>query len=199
MTKQKILVLGNSPFINDIKFDKLPKDIKTFGVNRIWLKHIPDYFFFHDADILTELDRVPDTRLKLVQNSVTFTSDWLSNSEPNIPHWLRKYPRTNRRCFPDSVSAGLSILGNRILPGKLSDYIFYMAGISLRWEEPSHFWKADGYPGLNKKERSWYDIRFNKMFQNFRDIKSHGFNMISVTPNSNLNKLMRFENIANLY
>lgn len=74
-----------------------------------------------------------------------------------------------------------------------------MAGITLKWSDPSHFWKVDKYKGLNSNNKVWYDIRFKKMFKNFRDLKSHGYNMISVTPDSMLNKLMRHENISNLY
>lgn len=196
---KKILVLGNGPSINDIEFNRLSKDIQTFGVNRIWLKHFPTYYFFHDFEILTELNNNHIAHAKLISKSICYSSDWINQSNATTPHWLRKYERTNRRKFPDSVTTGLSILNNNILSGKLSDYTFYMAGINLKWTEPSHFWKDIEYDSKNKKDRNWYDARFAKMLDNFRDLKSIGFNMISVTPNSNLNKLMRFENIANLY
>jgi len=199
MTKKKILVLGNGTSINDIDFSRLDSSIKTFGVNRIWLKHFPTYFFFHDFDILDELENQQVSRSKLVSNSICYSSDWINQYNRSTPHWLRKYPRKNRRNFPDSVTTGLSILGGSILPGKVSDYVFYMAGITLKWSDPSHFWKVDEYKGLNSNNKEWYDIRFQKMFQNFRDLKSHGYNMISVTPDSMLNKLMRRENISNLY
>jgi hypothetical protein len=199
MIKKKILVLGNGTSINDIDFDRLDPSIQTFGVNRIWLKHFPDYYFFHDYDIIDELDKQPIVRSQLVSNSICYSSDWINHSSKATPHWLRKYPRKNRRQFPDSVTTGLGILGRNILPGKISDYTFYMAGVTLKWSDPSHFWKIDGYKGLNKKDRDWYNIRFQKMFQNFRDMKSIGYNMISVTPDSMLNKMMRHENIANLY
>ena len=199
MIKKKILVLGNGPSINDIDFSKLPKSVQTFGVNRIWLKHYPTYYFFHDFDILTELNNHHIEQAKLISKSVCYSSDWINQSSAPTPHWLRKYHRANRRKFPDSVSTGLGILGTHILPGKLSDYTFYMAGINLKWSEPSHFWKDGTYESRNNKDKGWYDIRFAKMFDNIRDLKSLGFNMISVTPNSNLNKLMRSENISNLY
>jgi hypothetical protein len=51
MEKLKVLVLGNDPQINDIEFDRLDKNIITLGINRIWLKYIPDYFFFNDYEI----------------------------------------------------------------------------------------------------------------------------------------------------
>ena len=199
MSKKKILVLGNGVSINDIDFSRLDPSIQTFGVNRIWLKHYPDYFFFQDSDILHELNKDLVARSKLIGKSHSFSSDWANSSITNCPHWLRKYPRANRRKFPDSVTTGMQILMTNILKGKQSDYVFYMAGISLKWEDPSHFWKVGEYDSLNNKDEDWYDVRFNKMFKNIRDIKSLGYNMISVTPNSQLNKMMRYENVANLY
>lgn len=200
MTKQKVLVLGNSNFINYIEFNKLQPNILTFGVNRIWLKYFPNYFFFQDKPILTELNSDIISRSKLVAKSVCFTSDLISNSNIILPNWLRKYPRQNRRPFPDSITTGLSILSNKILPNKLNDYTFYIAGVSLKWEEPSHFWKEiKGCENLNTNDRNHYDIRFAKMMDNFKRLKAHGFNMVSVTPDSNLNKIMRYENISNLY
>ena len=197
--KKKILVLGNGPSINDIEFDRLPKNIQTFGVNRIWLKHYPTYFFFHDFNILTEIKNDHIRQAKLISNSTCYSSDWLNKNNESTPHWLRKYQRCDRRKFPDSVTTGLKILNKHILPGKVGDYVFYMAGINLKWSEPSHFWKDGKYRSLNTHTKEWYDIRFRKMFDNVGDLKSAGFNMISVTPDSNLNKLMRSENISNLY
>lgn len=199
MIKKKILVLGNGTSINDIDFSRLDPKIQTFGVNRIWLKHYPTYYFFHDFDILDELEIDHVHRAKLIANSTCYSSDWLNKDERSTPHWLRKYPRKSRRQFPDSVSTGLGILGLKILPGKLSDYTFYMAGINLKWSNPSHFWKTMDHNALNKHDSSWYRPRFIKMFSNFRDLKTTGYNMISVTPNSMLNKMMRYENVANLY
>jgi len=192
-------VLGNGTSINDIDFSKLDPSVITFGVNRIWLKHNPTYYFFHDLDILRELETNHVAKSKLVANSICYSSDWINRSLSSTPHWLRKYTRKNRRQFPDSVTTGLHILGSQILHGKIGDYTFYMAGINLKWSDPSHFWKTMEYYSLNTNDHKWYHPRFLKMFENFRDLKSTGYNMISVTPNSMLNKMMRYENVANLY
>ena len=199
MIKKKILVLGNGISINDIDFSRLDPNIQTFGVNRIWLKHLPTYYFFHDIHILRELESNHILRSKLISNSICYSSDWINKNEVTTPNWLRKYPRKNRRQFPDSVSTGLGIVGNHILSGKLSDYTFYMAGIDLKWSDPSHFWKTMNYDSLNTHDKKWYDPRFIKMFENIRNLKNTGYTMISVTPDSMLNKMMRYENVANLY
>lgn len=198
MTK-KVLVLGNGPQINDIDFDRLDPKVITLGVNRIWLKHYPTYFFFHDIDILTELNNNPIKRAQLISNSICFSSDWINKGNESTPHWLRKYSRPNRRKFPDSVSNAIEIFGKSLLGGRISECTFYLAGINLKWQEPSHFWKEVDHSALNRNGREWYDIRFKKMFENIRNLKSIGYKMISVTTDSNLNKLMRSENIANLY
>ena len=57
--KNKILILGNGADINDIDFSRLDSSFITAGVNRIYKKHIPEYYFIYDLkDIVPEL---PDT------------------------------------------------------------------------------------------------------------------------------------------
>jgi hypothetical protein len=200
---KKILVLGNSPHINEIEFDRLDPRIKTIGVNRIWLKHLPDYFFFNDNDIVEELNRPENeiSRIKLTQRSLCYSSMWIRKSiVGTVPHWLRVYPISDRTVFPDSVSNSIRIFKDNIMRGEpMSDYVFYIAGVELSWSEPSHFWKQDGYKGINNKDREWYDRRFNAIFNNFIRLKDSGINMVSVTPGSRLNKIMRYENVSNLY
>lgn len=195
----KILVLGNGPQINNIEFNRLDPNIKTLGVNRIWLKHTPDYFFFHDIAILKELDLNPSEKENLLSSSICFSSDWINRNRLNIPNRIKTYSRPNRSKFPDSVSTAVEIFGKNISPLHYSKYTFYLAGVNLNWQNPSHFWKTYDSDFLNTHDRSWYEIRFKRMFQNIRNLRSLGFNMISVTPDSNLNKLLRRENIHNLY
>lgn len=196
---KKILVLGNGPQINDIDFSRINPNITTFGVNRIWLKHYPDYFFFHDKDILIELENNKIHKSKLIGKSKCLTSDWIKKSVKVVPNWMRCYSRLHRRPFPDSVTTGMRILGERYLGGPISDYTFYIAGVNLKWMEPSHFWKTDYLDSLNKHDKDWYLPRFQRVLKNFVSLKHSGFNMISVTPNSDLSKIMRSVNIENLY
>ena len=194
-----ILVLGNGPDINNIDFDKIKSSVRTFGVNRIWLKHLPTYYFFHDIDIYKEISN--DIKLNLIKNSSTFTSDWLRPKLKNNT-WISPYFRFNRRSFPDSVTTGLHILKNNILQQDISKYTFYFAGINLNWTDPSHFWKDKKYKthkSLNRLNNDWYNSRFDKMFLNFKLLKSYGFNCISVTPDSRLNTIMPFRDISVLY
>jgi len=192
---KKLLVLGNSPQINDIQFDKLDPAIITFGVNRIWLKHYPNYFYFHDHPLLTELDANRVHKSRLISNSICFSSDYLN---PGFrPDWLNIHPRINRKYYPDSITTGLQILFNRYLDR--SEFKIYVSGVSLTWSEPSHFWKQDGYIGTNKASKHWYIPRFEAMFNNWKNLKDLGFNIISSTPGSKLNKLFRSENVENLY
>ena len=198
MKKIKVLVLGNSPQINQINFEKLDPTIITLGVNRIWLKHEPTYFFFHDSAILSELNQYPEKLSSLRDKSVIFSSDWLKkNKSSNYPDWIEQYRRTNKGRFPDSVTTSIQILSRQIL--KSNNITFYVAGTTLIWNEPSHFWKELEYPSLNQADSKWYVPRFNAILSNFKYLKSRNYDIVSVTPNSQLNKVFRYENIENLY
>lgn len=198
MRKIKVLVLGNSPQINQIEFEKLDPNVVTLGVNRIWLKHEPNYFFFHDSAILSELNQYPEKLSSLRDKSVIFSSDWLKkNKSINYPDWIEQYRRTNKGRFPDSITTSIQIFSRQIL--KNNNITFYVAGTTLTWNEPSHFWKEFEYPSLNQADSKWYIPRFNAILSNFKHLKSLKYDIVSVTPNSRLNKVFRYENIENLY
>jgi hypothetical protein len=198
MAKARVLLLGNSPQINEIQFDRIADDVITLGLNRIWLKYIPKYFFFHDLIISNELSRHPETLAKLIQNSTIFSSQWIRKNKNNlIPNWTQVYPMPPARQFPDSASLSIQILSKNILKSK--NITFYTAGIPLLWQEPSHFWKEINYSASAAGDKQWYDTRFPRMVQNFRVLKNLGYDIVSVTPNSALNKIFRYESIDNLY
>jgi hypothetical protein len=199
--KTKVLVLGNGVSINDIDFSRLDPSVITFGINRIWLKHIPNYFFFQDPDIIFELEKQPEYLVQLKNKSTIFASDWLrvqaKKNNMTIPQWVKTYDRINKRSFVDSITHGMQILSRSLLNDK--SIVFYIAGVPLTWKEPSHFWKELSHDGLNKNGAAWYAPRFDKIFNNFVELRSKGIQIVSVTPESRLNKLFRHENIDNLY
>lgn len=201
MEKLKVLVLGNDTQINDIDFSQISKSVITLGINRIWLKHIPDYLFFNDYAIIDELNRSPEILAQLKQKSFIFSSDWLKNdtrkNKKLIPNWVRVYDRPNKRKYPDSVTTSMEIFRSTLK--RQSNITFYVAGVSLRWKEPSHFWKELNHPGVNKHGEEWYLPRFEKMLENFRHLKGMRYEIVSVNPDSNLNRIFRYENIGNLY
>jgi hypothetical protein len=198
MQKTRVLLLGNSPQINEIQFDLLQEGIITLGLNRIWLKHIPDYFFFHDLIISNELSRQPEILAQLIQNSTIFSSEWIRKNKNNvIPKWTTSYPMPPSQGFPDSASLSIQIFSKHIMKSKRVS--FYVAGVPLLWQEPSHFWKQLEYSPSAAGDKAWYDHRFPKMLQNFRTLKNLGYDITSVTPGSALNKLFRYESIENLY
>jgi hypothetical protein len=170
----------------------------TLGVNRIWLKHIPNFFFFHDTEILTELERNPEVCIQLQHRSKVFTSDWIKqNKKLVVPSWIEIYNRRNKIAFPDSVSTAINLFSTNFVSD--SKVTYYVAGVSLKWKEPSHFWKQLEYASLNSLDEEWYSSRFDRMMENFRTIKAKGIKIVSVNPNSNLNKICRYESIENLY
>lgn len=196
----RVLVLGNDPQINQIDFSKLDRKLITLGVNRIWLKHIPNYFFFNDVEILKELEREPDAIKALVSKSQCFSSDWITfprHKRTIVPNWLNVYPRINKHAFPDSVTTALSLFRKHYLKGKSAT--FYIAGVSLLWKEPSHFWKELNHPSLNNHDKEWYDRRFEMILTNFKNLSIERTKIVSVNPESLLNKHYRYEGIENLY
>jgi hypothetical protein len=196
----RVLVLGNDPQINEIDFSRLPRDIVTLGVNRIWLKHIPRLFFFNDVEILKELERQPEVVKALSSMSNCFSSDWLTQPKSKaiqVPNWVKVYPRPNKHAFPDSVTTAISIFRTHILKG--APAVYYIAGVSLKWSEPSHFWKQTDHISLNQHDENWYLPRFERILENFKNLSLPRHSIVSVHPDSLLNKYYRYEGIENLY
>jgi hypothetical protein len=175
--------------------------METYGVNRIWLKHFPTYYFFHDPPILDELNSQDITLMKLKAKSQCFYSDWLyrGGSRPSwLPEWAKGYDRIDKLAFVDSVTTGMRILRSRILNPSF-DYVFYIAGVPLTWTDPSHFWKSFEHESQNKHGRDWYEPRFRRIFLNFKNLKEEGFKMTSVTPGSKLNSILGYQDIRTIY
>lgn len=199
MKKVKVLVLGNSTQINRIDFDKLDPSIITIGVNRIWLKYFPTYLYFNDYPIVSELLKSPEILAKLQTSSTIVSSDCLFRAMNPIPQWVAIHQRcsSTSKSFPDSISNAISIISKEYL--NHLDCTFYIAGVPLKWSEPSHFWKELAHDSSNKYTESWYAPRFRMMYNNINRLKNNGYKFVSVTPDSMLNTLIRYENIENLY
>lgn len=198
----RILVLGNDPQINQINFKLLDSDVITIGVNRIWLKHIPNYFFFTDIPIFRELSLHTEIFNKLIETSKWYSSEWIRQcfikSRTPIPPWIKIYQRRiGNRSLPDSVTSAIQIFHQEHLIKP--PYSFYVAGVSLKWQHPSHFWQSLDYKSLHTPTQEWYNPRFDKIYSNFEILKQMGLSIVSVHPNSRLNNLFRYENVRTLY
>jgi hypothetical protein len=194
----KVLVLGNDPQLNDIDFDKLDPSIIILGINRSWQKIDKDYLFFNDIEILKEL--IIQHKLSNISSNL-ISSDWLSIQSKKLkytlPDNIQIFNRKDVSRFPDSVTCAIEIFSNKIK--NASNITFYIAGVSLMWSEPSHFWKTSDQISLNTHNISWYKPRFNRILDNFNRLKSLGYTIISVHPNSRLNKIFRTADISSLY
>lgn len=194
------MILGNSPQINDIDFSRLRSDVITVGVNRIWHVHYPNYFFFHDFEILLELEKEKEKYDELMSKSKIISSDWLryraAKAKRALPKNVKIHRRVNIRKFPDSVTTCLEIIATNYFPKH--NYSFYIAGVSLKWQEPSHFWKGVKQT-RNSHGRDWYERRFNLMYQNWTLLQKQRYKIYSVTPGSMLNKQYKYIKIENLY
>ena len=200
--KNKLLLIGNDPTIEYIDFPRIQKDIITVGTNRAWLKTIPNYLFFHDQKIFQELDENVNRLNQLKAHTKIISSDWLEinckRTGLQVPNYTTIYERPNKTKYVDCVTTAIDILERDKF--KKRDTIFYVAGVSLTWKTPSHFWKKNPIEGIgNTNDRDWHNKRFQMTFTNFENLKKRGFNIVSVTPDSKINKIFRYENIGNLY
>ena len=198
----KVLIIGNDPTINQIDFSRLDPNVITVGTNRAWLKLIPNYLFFHDIKILDELENNTKKLEDLKFHSNLIASDWLNpqckKRNIQVPDYIKVYQRPDRTKYVDCVTTAIDILNRNVFSKNNTTY--YIAGVSLKWQNPSHFWKLNPTPGIgNSNGPSWYNVRFDRTYRNFVNLKKGNIKMISVTPGSRINKLIRHENIANLY
>jgi hypothetical protein len=118
-------------------------------------------------------------------------------SKWTIPEKIQIFDRKDKSRFPDSVTCAIELFSNKIK--KEYSIVFYIAGVSLIWKEPSHFWKDSDIECLNTHDSSWYEPRFNKILDNFKRLKSLGYSIISVHPESRLNKVFTTIDIESLY
>jgi len=198
----KVLIIGNDPTVDQIDFVRLNPNLITVGTNRAWLKLIPNYFFFHDPKIFQELESFPKKLEDLKFHSNVISSDWLaiqcSKLKIERPDWVKYYRRPDRYKYVDCVTTAIDILNRHVFNKR--DTTYYVAGVSLRWQNPSHFWKKNPIDGIgNKNDQAWYNPRFDRTYKNFKTLKDSNTKIISVTPDSKINKLFRYENVANLY
>ena len=199
---KKVLVIGNDPTVDQIDFVRLNPDVITVGTNRAWLKLIPNYLFFHDPKIYLELENHSKKLEDLKSHSNIIASDWLSfqcrKNRTDVPGYIKIYNRTNRSKYVDCVTTAIDILNRYVFDKRNTTY--YIAGVSLRWQNPSHFWKKNPIEGIgNPHDQTWYNPRFDRTYVNFTDLKKSNTKIVSVTPGSKINKLFRYENVANLY
>lgn len=200
--KNKVLLIGNDPNVNNIDFSKIDPDVIKVGTNRAWLKVIPNYLFFHDPKIFLELDNNKDRLSELIKHTNIISSDWLnvncSKLKIKPPEYTKIYNRPNKKKYVDCVTTAIDILERNKFSKR--NTIFYIAGVSLTWKTPSHFWKNNPINGIgNTNGKKWHEKRFDLTLQNFKILKSRGFNIVSMTPASKINKMFRYENIENLY
>lgn len=198
---KKVLVLGNSNHLNSINFNKLDKNITTIGVNRIWYKFIPDYFVFSDMEIYKEL--INQKAFEKLKNSKIITTEWFNRKNKNITNKLlqdkqiKSYKIFPYIKFPDSVCSAIYIYHSFLR--RHTKIRYYIAGVDLYYTpNKNHFWTGE-YTTTNNNGKEWYEPRFKWMFENYMKFKQSGLDIVSVNPNSELNKLFPKKDIKELY
>jgi hypothetical protein len=204
---KKILIIGNDHNMNDINFAKLKRNTKlvTIGLNRIWHKYIPDYLFFSDIIILHELMKHPDifekcnlvtsNRIYRKKNSHVLIDKLVADGKLQV---FAKGIRVNSNY---SAINAIGIAKVHLFPN--DNCKFYLAAMSLRYNPKlNHFWEKKRSVVRTLKPHQltakWYIPRLNEQFLILRNLKGI-YNIISVTPNSQLNGPYNYKNIKQLY
>lgn len=193
-----VFIFGNDASIENISFDEIDilrknNKIITAGVNRIWLKHLPDYFFFMDHPIPQELYKALNNKkisYDQINNMNIITSSHNIRKSDDYMNFINEFD-----CKLYKLNK-LNSVNNLIwyMYHENPNRIFYINGVSLQWNEKHHFWCNKKYSEYgNNKSEFWTMKRFNKSLEIFKDMYNNGIKMISLTRNSRLNNIIPYQ------
>ena len=186
--KNKILILGNGADINNIDFDRIDGSFIVAGVNRIYKKHIPDYYFIYDLiDIMPE---IPNgiTKIHTVKNKYEQYINSDTSDKSNKTFVINDYTNYTKifnihdkvmECNFSAVNYLIRLLDDVIYEQDIN--YFYIAGVPLL-ESVGHFYDEK----INKTEQKTLD----KIYNDFLRLAYNNYHMVSVMPESKLNTII---------
>ena len=191
----KFLILGTGEDINDIDFTRLDSDFITAGVNRIFYKYIPDYYYVYDLDIIQDLipDEIehiythPDKLYQAASLKKNYKQNFTTYYDKN---YTPEYQVNGKRfdCGHGSVNYLIRMLNNLIYPS--DDNKFYLCGVPLL-EDVGHFYEDDKTT-TNQKV-------LDRFYNDFLRMKSLNYNIVSLMEKSKLNDIFPIEKKEVLY
>jgi len=189
------LILGNGADINELDFDKIDEGLITAGVNRIYMKFMPEYYYIYDlVDIMPDF---PDKECRIITHTSKlqqYLHDTVNNTNVfmsyPMPEYTQKFVLNGQeyKCNHSSVNMLIRILNNYIYKG--FENIFYICGVPLL-ENIGHFYDDS----INKTSQKVLD----KIYNDFIRLKHNGHKIISCMKKSLLNELFPVENKEILY
>lgn len=190
------LIFGTGADINNIDFSRLRKDFIIVGVNRIFEKIIPDYYYVYDLKTL--ISYIPNTiktiythpaKLKeCFDNNLNYNFNYVTYYDKDyMPSYV--YEGGHFDCGHGSVNYLLRMLNNYLFEGQKNTY--YLAGVPLL-EGMGHFYQ-------DVEATTSVQIALDRFFNDFLRLKRLGYNIKSVMENSRLNEIFPVEDINIIY
>lgn len=201
LTKEvkNIFIFGTSPYLDSIDFEKIKhsqssKDIITAGVNRIFYKFQPDYFFFMDRDIIEELSK---NSIQREEHSKWMIPKFLyENSESRVERGdfqsyidQQKIEELNINFF-EALKRKSSMLWllyyfQEIL---FKDYLckFFLIGVELKTDKGHYF------GGKYNSNRPNLGTQYVSQQHGIKELSNLGYKIMSLTPNSKLHEFIPF-------
>lgn len=200
-----ILILGNDKNIKFLDVDKVKEsNMITAGVNRIWKKFETDFLYFIDYDISKELytqsPSLPNTKILKCEDYINGLLPLDAGERRKAYNGYKKFIENNydvkdvrkENHTVNTVIWLISYLKNVLY--KDEQCLFFVYGVSLKWDKDCHhFWEGDETV-LNKANQNWYDPRFESHFRGFQKLQTK-YKIISCTPDSRLNDLFPYQSI----
>jgi len=201
--KKRVLILGNDKTLNDLKNVKFKDDVVIVGINRAHEIIKTNYTFFSDFVIFNEIYKKENGDLKKIKEYNLVASNWINRHGKNVTKkWeqqnlIKIHNRQNEQAFPDSVTFGIEYFNN-LFKGNVT---FFVYGVSLQYDKiENHFWtnKISNNRDPVQLTKAWCEPRYKKTYENFNKLKKENINIISVSKNSKINKLFKYQDINDL-
>lgn len=186
--KNKILLLGNGADINDIDFTKIDDSFIIAGVNRIYKKYIPEYYFIYD--LIEIMPEIPDnvTTIHTVKNKYHQYIEHDTSDKRNKTFVINDYSYYTQifniqdkvlQCNFSPVNFLIRLIDDILFMNDVN--YFYIAGVPLL-ENVGHFYDES----INKTEQKTLD----KIYNDFLRLAYKNYHMISVMKESKLNNIL---------
>jgi hypothetical protein len=193
--RNNFLILGNGLDINEIDFETIDINLISGGVNRIYFRFIPEFYFIYDL-----VDIMPDFPLK---------EYWIYTYTPKLSEYLREnvnkktiftsfpFPEytqdftingKNKNCNFSALNMLIRVLNDYLYKG--DNNYFYICGCPLD-EKIGHFYDES----INQTSQKTLDNIYN----DFIRLAWNNYKIISVMEESKLNDLFPNEDKNILY
>lgn len=151
----RVLILGNSPHIQNLPLYRLAPDVKTIGINRIYKVFWPDIWYFSDLPSVLDIsdtDDVPATTRIIYHRNKTHENClnvWPLDKQAEFRRHLRRATVLKRRDLPifdgmlarESLICAVSYAATWF--NQMNHVDIYLAGVDLTVGQNAHFCDTD--------------------------------------------------------